>query len=456
MDKVLFAQNSKQGLHVFKHLHLVLVIWALAISSVQAKSYIRDYTYKASDADSKITSRTNALDQVKLILLQEIGTHIRQEINITKDGSGNSYASEDVEAITAGLTRVDIIEEKWNGETYYLKAKIDADTESVLKALAEIKNEKSEENLKQLAALKENQRKLHEARDELKKLRKLIAHANTQEKEKLVIKYVKQVDQVSLSEMLTKGYNFSQNGQHEDALYWYRKAAEKGNSNAQYELAIYYEKGRVVKQDYAKAIYWYQLSADQGNANGEKGMGFVFQTGRGVKKDYKQAVYWYRKAAKNGDAEGQFLLARLYRKGKGVEKDFEKALYWLRKSANQGNRLGQNGLGVSYRKGEGVKQSYEQAANWYHKAAEQGHPGAQKTLGELYANGNGVEQDYEKALYWSRKSAEKGFRSAQYNVGFIFSRGLGVKQDMLIANKWFKKACEKNYKKACLESGLSD
>ena len=98
---------------MFKRLHLILVIWALAVSSVQAQTYIRDYTYEASEADSKITSRINALDQVKIILLQEIGTHIRQKINITKDGAGNTYASDDVEAITAGLTKVEIIEEKW-------------------------------------------------------------------------------------------------------------------------------------------------------------------------------------------------------------------------------------------------------------------------------------------------------------------------------------------------------
>ncbi len=95
---------------------LLLFVSACISPNLLAEEYIREYTYKASEADSKITSRTIALDQLKTILLQEIGTHIRQEISITKDGSGSTYASEDVEAITAGLTKVEIIEEKWNGK----------------------------------------------------------------------------------------------------------------------------------------------------------------------------------------------------------------------------------------------------------------------------------------------------------------------------------------------------
>ena len=124
---------------MFRKTICILIAWILAISNVHAETYIREYTYSASEADSKITSRAIALDQVKSILLQEIGTHIRQTVNITKDGSGNTYASEDIEAITAGLTKVDIIEEKWDGSTYYLKAEIVTDPKRVLNALAEFK-----------------------------------------------------------------------------------------------------------------------------------------------------------------------------------------------------------------------------------------------------------------------------------------------------------------------------
>ena len=56
----------------------IFFIGLLFSQSLRAEIYIREYTYNASEADSKLSSRTIALDQVKIILLQEIGTHIRQ------------------------------------------------------------------------------------------------------------------------------------------------------------------------------------------------------------------------------------------------------------------------------------------------------------------------------------------------------------------------------------------
>ena len=279
--------------HMFKHLHLVLVIWALAISSVQAKTYIRDYTYKASDADSKISSRTNALDQVKLILLQEIGTHIRQEINITKDGSGNSYASEDVEAITAGLTKVEIMDEKWNGETYYLKAKIDADTTRVLNALEAFKNEKSKESERQLQSLKDNQRKLKESREEIAKLRKQLTQASSSEKEKILVKYIDRVEQISLSDIFIKGYDFYHQGQYDDAVYWFREAADQGDASAQYYLAVMYENGLGIERSVKQAVAWHRKAADQGIARSLNALVWTYATCvGGVKCDSVKAVYW--------------------------------------------------------------------------------------------------------------------------------------------------------------------
>jgi hypothetical protein len=182
---------------LIKYITLLLILVLVYSPYLKAETYIRDYTYNASDVDSKVTSRTNALDQVKQILLQEIGTHIRQQINISKDSSGKTYASEDIEAITAGLTKIEIIEEKWNGETYYLKAKIVANTERVLNAIEEFRIDKSKETQRRLLELKEKQRKLEGARKEVARLRDLLRDVkNKAEKEKLAAIYTKQVNKI--------------------------------------------------------------------------------------------------------------------------------------------------------------------------------------------------------------------------------------------------------------------
>ena len=41
-----------------------------------AKTFIREYTYTAGEADSKITARAISLDQVKRLLLEEIGVYL--------------------------------------------------------------------------------------------------------------------------------------------------------------------------------------------------------------------------------------------------------------------------------------------------------------------------------------------------------------------------------------------
>ena len=46
------------------------------------KTFVREYTYQASDYDSKVTSRANALEQVKRILLEEVSVYMQSEFEM--------------------------------------------------------------------------------------------------------------------------------------------------------------------------------------------------------------------------------------------------------------------------------------------------------------------------------------------------------------------------------------
>ena len=52
----------------------------------------------------------------------------------------------------------------------------------------------------------------------------------------------------------------------EQAVYWYRKAAEQGHATAQFNLAVSYRNGEGVAQDHGQAAYWYEKAAAQGHA----------------------------------------------------------------------------------------------------------------------------------------------------------------------------------------------
>ena len=56
---------------------------------------------------------------------------------------------------------------------------------------------------------------------------------------------------------------------YEQAIYWWQKAADAGDSGAQYRLAFCYLKGDGVEKDVEKAVYWCQKAADAGNSGAE-------------------------------------------------------------------------------------------------------------------------------------------------------------------------------------------
>ncbi len=201
----------------------------------------------------------------------------------------------------------------------------------------------------------------------------------------------------------------------EEAVFWWKKAADQGNDEAQFSLGKAHAEGEGVPQDYAEAVRWWKKAADQGNDEAQFRLGVAYAKGEGVPQDYAEAARWYRKAADQGGVEahamvGSFayakasadvMLAVAYTKGEGVPQDFEEAFRWWKEAADQGHVLAQTRLGVSYAKGEGVPQDYPEAVLWWKKAADQGDVEAQLNLGLSYAKGEGVPQDYAEAYFWA-------------------------------------------------------
>lgn len=62
------------------------------------------------------------------------------------------------------------------------------------------------------------------------------------------------------------------------ALEWFKKSANKGNADAQYNVAIAYENGAGTEKDIDAAIRWFRLAAEQGD--------------RGAKKKLKELGSW--------------------------------------------------------------------------------------------------------------------------------------------------------------------
>jgi len=123
-----------------------------------------------------------------------------------------------------------------------------------------------------------------------------------------------------------------------------QRQAEAGDAEAQRQLARWYGIGYCLPKDNPKAAEWYQRAAEsfkraaqQGDSDAQFRLGQMLFNGTGVEEDESEAVVWFRKAAEQGHANAQVNLGNLYYEGTGVQKDLDQAEYWYRKAAEQGN-----------------------------------------------------------------------------------------------------------------------
>ncbi|MFH0784158.1 MAG: tetratricopeptide repeat protein [Pseudomonadota bacterium] len=123
----------------------VLSIFFLCITgSVQAKLFQEKYVYDAGEADSKLSCRAISLLEVKRLLLEKIGTYIESRTEV----KNFQLSRDEIIALTAGIVKTEIIAENWDGKTYQLTAKIEADPEAVTRAIDDLrKNQQQRDDL---------------------------------------------------------------------------------------------------------------------------------------------------------------------------------------------------------------------------------------------------------------------------------------------------------------------
>ena len=62
----------------------------------------------------------------------------------------------------------------------------------------------------------------------------------------------------------------------------------------------------------SQAVYWWSKAAEQGDADAQYNLGRAYWLGDGIPMNKPLAVYWYRKAAEQGNADAIELLKVYY------------------------------------------------------------------------------------------------------------------------------------------------
>jgi TPR repeat protein len=131
---------------------------------------------------------------------------------------------------------------------------------------------------------------------------------------------------------------------HPDAVYWLShlgpggeerdallcKAGELGSLDAQRDLGAYYATGDWTGPcDPVRAAQWYRRAAVRGHSDAQYNLGFMYVLGEGVPSDHEEGLRWLKLAAAQGNCMSLSLLAGLYRNGyHGVPIDLSEAAHW--------------------------------------------------------------------------------------------------------------------------------
>jgi hypothetical protein len=126
-------------------------------------------------------------------------------------------------------------------------------------------------------------------------------------------------------------------GDYVDAFGEFKKLAEQGNAEAQWNLGVMYHEGQGMAPDYAEAAKWTRKAAEQGIADAQYNLGVMYYNGTGVPQDYGEAGQWFYKAAEQGIAAAQYNVGYMYYRGISVPEDFVQAHMWFNLAASQGS-----------------------------------------------------------------------------------------------------------------------
>ncbi|HEX5397780.1 MAG TPA: tetratricopeptide repeat protein [Verrucomicrobiae bacterium] len=329
---------------------------------------------------------------------------------------------------------------------------------------------------------------------------------------------------------LAEMYNYGELGddQRSNCIPWYLKAAAHGNAKAQSEigeLPLTYPHSELLKS--VNIIGALRQSAEKGNWDAQWQLAKRYQTGDGVPKDAAEAFKWMRETANHQNEYGNvpdaiFELAKMYEKGEGTTKDIAEA-HRLYLEAAEVFRIPDAALrvGQMYENGDGVPQDDRKAAEFYaneyhfittpddpryihpekypdviqysqaNDAAiesllrlwSQGRgfpderdktlPGyrkpedliaswtrsitsaqAQDYAGEIYYQGKLVPKDFAKAADWFTKAAEQGSAHAMNRIGEMWAAGSNSAPDPPEAAKWYQRAATQGLAEAQYNLGL--
>jgi len=134
-------------------------------------------------------------------------------------------------------------------------------------------------------------------------------------------------------------------------------AAEDGDPEAQYALAVGYGRGEFGEPDPTAFEYWLRRAAGGGHTRAQEQLGQLLLQQGGEAAD-AEALGWFQQAAAAGDARARYSLGVMHASGRGVPVNLEEAFLWVSLAAAQGHEAARE---AQARIGEALSESQQAA-----------------------------------------------------------------------------------------------
>lgn len=205
------------------------------------------------------------------------------------------------------------------------------------------------------------------------------------------------VSMVLAAELLSQGYGVRQDPTA--ARQWYEAAAAKGNPDALFTLgAILMASASTANKD--QAVDFFRRAAEGGSARAAYNLGLVYLQGEVAPKEPAIAAEWFKRGAESDQPDALYALATLYRDGNGVPQDAVESARLLQRASEVGNDVATTELAIVVFNGTGVPKDEERAATLFRKAALQGNAIAQNRYARILSAGRGAPKDVIAAAAW--------------------------------------------------------
>ena len=208
---------------------------------------------------------------------------------------------------------------------------------------------------------------------------------------------------------------------------WLERAADRGEGRCMNTLGVLYAEGKEgLPVDERKAFSYYLKAAEAGNTDGMYNVAMKYKDGIGTQQDGAKAFHYFQMGAEKGDYDCLYHVSRYYFTGEwGVPQDYAECLRVSKQAAEAGSNRAKYHIGYCYLYGKGCEINYSVALqNLKECVAKADIPDAYRCLAEIYDRGLGVSADAQAAAENYEKAAAKGSIEAKERLEQGFKKNL--------------------------------